>query len=376
MKKSAVLERTAGATMVTMTKSLVSQSKHLLSVASALLLVIITPADANAGEENPEKRVSKNKSAGQRFTEFKRLSDLPVLAPRPGKFDSAGAFNPAAVKVNNSKYVMLYRGQDEKGVSRIGYAESSDGINFTRNDEPILAPSQTDEQHGIEDPRLSPSLDKPGYWDLTVTIYDTDAQLALFRSKDLKTWTRCGIMMPAKAGAWNINWTKSGAIVPKKIQGKSWMYYMGDAKNGSDQTGIACSSDGVTWKDATDTPVLPRREGKFDSRVVEPGPAPIVTKDGILLLYNGADDTLTYKTGWALFDKNDPKKLIARSDEPIFQPEMEWEKKVSSDTVHQAPNVVFVEGLVKDGKRYLIYYGAADCRVGVASCVLKSVAGK
>lgn len=350
--------------------------RRRLLVFASIVLSLATPASGKNASANKRESTQSNPVAPSTFSNFKRLSDLPILTPRPGKFDSVGAFNPAAVKVSNNRYVMLYRGQDDKGVSRIGYAESRDGVNFVRNDEPILAPSQTDEQHGIEDPRLSPSLDKPGYWDLTATIYDTDAQLTLFRSKDLKTWTRCGIMMPAKTGAWNINWTKSGAIVPKKIQGKSWMYYMGDAKNGSDQTGIACSTDGVTWKDATDTPVLPRREGKFDSRVVEPGPAPIITKDGILLLYNGADDSLTYKTGWALFDKNDPKKLIARSDQPIFQPEMDWEKKVSSDTVHQAPNVVFVEGLIKDGKRYLIYYGAADCRVGVASCVLKSVAGK
>ncbi len=334
-------------------------------VVSTLLIHTAAPLEAKSEAEKPTT-----------FTNFKRLSDQAILTPRPGKFDSVGAFNPAAVKLKNGNFVMLYRGQDDKGVSRIGYAESKDGVNFSRRDEPVLTPSQPDEKNGIEDPRLSPSLVEPGQWDLTATIYNTDAQLVLFRSKDLLNWRRIGIMMPAKKGTWNVNWTKSGAIVPKKINKKLWMYYMGDAKDGSDQTGVASSTDGVNWKDATDRPVLPRRPGKFDSRVVEPGPAPIITKDGILLLYNGADHSLTYKTGWALFDKTNPTKLIARSDEPIFQPEMEWEKKVASDTVHQAPNVVFVEGLVKDGKRYLIYYGAADCRVGVASCVLESVAGK
>lgn len=306
---------------------------------------------------------------------FKRLSDKPILSPREGKFDSVGAFNPTVVKTKNG-FVMLYRGQDEKGVSRIGYADSKDGINFKALDEPVLSPTQLDEGNGIEDPRLTPSIAESGSWDLTATIYNTDAQLALFRSKDLKHWKRIGIMMPAKKGKWNINWTKSGAIVPGKINGKFWMYYMGDAKDGSDQTGIASSTDGVEWSDASDEPLLRRRADKFDSKVVEPGPAPIVTDDGILLLYNGGDDTLTYRTGWALFDKTNPAKLIARSDSPIFEPELDWEKKTTSSTVHQAPNVVFVEGLVKDGKRYLIYYGAADCRVGVAECVLESVPEK
>jgi len=95
--------------------------------------------------------------------------------------------------------------------------------------------------------------------------------------------------------------------------------------------------------------------------VVEPGPSPVITKDGILLVYNGADDQLVYQTGWALFDKADPTKLLARSDQPIFRPEQEWEK------IGQVPNVVFVEGLVRQPHRWIFYYGAADKYIGVAS---------
>lgn len=85
-----------------------------------------------------------------------------------------------------------------------------------------------------------------------------------------------------------------------------------------------------------------------------------MTSEGILLIYNGADDKLVYRTGWALFDKNDPRKVIARSDEPIFTPELDWEK------VGQVPNVVFVEGMVRDGHRWLFYYGGTDKYIGVA----------
>jgi predicted GH43/DUF377 family glycosyl hydrolase len=94
--------------------------------------------------------------------------------------------------------------------------------------------------------------------------------------------------------------------------------------------------------------------------VVEPGPPPVLTPEGILLVYNGADDRLAYRTGWALFDGNDPTRLRARSDTPIFVPERPWE------LVGQVPNVVFVEGLVREGPRWLFYYGAADTRVGLA----------
>ena len=105
---------------------------------------------------------------------------------------------------------------------------------------------------------------------------------------------------------------------------------------------------------------MPVRVGRFDSRVAEPGPSPIVTPHGVVLIYNGAGDNLVYRTGIAVFDRNDPRKLLWRSDEPIFSPEKDWEK------VGQVPNVIFVEGMVKLGNKYLFYYGGADKYVGVA----------
>ncbi len=129
--------------------------------------------------------------------------------------------------------------------------------------------------------------------------------------------------------------------------------------------GLSYSTDLIHWTEATTTPVLPRRPGKFDSRVVEPGPPPILTPRGIVLIYNGADDNLVYRTGVAVFDRNDPRKLISRSDEPIFAPEKEWEK------VGQVPNVVFVEGMARQGNRWLFYYGGADKYVGVTEAAVK-----
>lgn len=309
------------------------------------------------------------------FGPLKRLSDKPVLSPRPEKFDSVGAFNPSCAKLADGRTILLYRAQDDKGVSRIGIAESNDGIHFKPEDQPVLSPSLPDEANGIEDPRLCSSLLNKDEWFLTATAYDKDAQLALYKSKDLRHWDRVGIMMPAKKGAWNINWTKSGAIVPEKINEKFWMYYLG-TMNDCDHTGVASSTDGIHWQDASDKPVLPVRPSMFDSRVAEPGPAPIVTRDGILLLYNGADEKLCYQTGWALFDKNDPTKLIARSDSPIFSPKESWEINNASSKIHQAPNVVFVEGLIKDKDRYLIYYGGADSYVGVAETRLVPLEAK
>jgi predicted GH43/DUF377 family glycosyl hydrolase len=292
------------------------------------------------------------------FGTWHRLTDAPVISPGGDGWQSAGTFNPAVIEASG-KIVMLYRAQDNQGTSRLGYADSADGVHFKRRDEPVLNPTQSYEKNGgVEDPRLV-QFGETYY--LTYTGYNkTDAQLCLAISKDLIHWERKGVIIPANKGNWNVKWTKSGAIVPEKIDGKYWMYFLGTSPDNKDQGGLAYSQDLMHWTEATKTPVLPVRPGQFDSRVAEPGPAPILTPNGIVLVYNGADDKLVYRTGVAIFDRKNPRKLLWRSDRPILQPEKDWEK------VGQVPNVVFVEGVVKRGERYLFYYGAADKYIGVA----------
>jgi predicted GH43/DUF377 family glycosyl hydrolase len=223
----------------------------------------------------------------------------------------------------------------------------------------VLSPEADYEKDGgVEDPRLA---EFNGTYYLTYTGYNKkDAQLCLATSKDLIHWDRKGVIIPANKGNWNVKWTKSGAIVPEKIDGKYWMYFLGTSADNKDQGGLAYSSDLVHWSEAAQAPALPVRPGKFDSRVAEPGPSPIVTDEGIVLVYNGADDKLVYRTGVAVFDRKDPRKLIWRSEAPVFFPEKDWEK------MGQVPNVVFVEGMVRRGDRFLFYYGGADTHVGVA----------
>ena len=294
---------------------------------------------------------------------LRRVSNDPVLAPQGDGWESAGTFNPSVVS-HEGLLVMLYRAQDRSGTSRLGYASSTDGLRFTRRPAPVLSPEADYERDGgVEDPRLT----KIGStYFLTYTAYNKkDAQLALATSTDLIHWDRKGVIMPAYKGTWNVGWTKAGAILPEMIDGKYWMYYMGTAPDKTDQMGLAYSTDLTMWTDALDVPVLPRRPGRFDSRVVEPGPAPILTSEGIVLVYNGADDKLVYRTGLARFDRKDPRRLLARTDAPIFSPETAWEK------AGQVPNVVFVEGMVRQGDRWLFYYGGADKYVGVAEAPVR-----
>src|SRR5262249_52788617 len=79
------------------------------------------------------------------------------------------------------------------------------------------------------------------------------------------------------------------------------------------------------------------------------------------------DDKLVYRTGIAVFDRRDPRKVLYRSDEPVFGPELAWER------AGQVPNVVFVEGMARKESTWLFYYGGADKYVGVATAKMDLV---
>jgi predicted GH43/DUF377 family glycosyl hydrolase len=71
------------------------------------------------------------------FGTWDRLSNNPIISPKGRGFESAGTFNPAVVKYDG-KFVMLYRAQDQKGKSSLGYATSTVGVPFFQRVEPVM----------------------------------------------------------------------------------------------------------------------------------------------------------------------------------------------------------------------------------------------
>lgn len=279
------------------------------------------------------------------FKSFERYGKGPILLPDGKGFDASAVYNPAVI-VENGTFYMLFRAQEVwHRTSTIGLAYSTNGIQFEKHPEPVIYPEYDYEvRGGCEDPRI---IKVNSTYYLTYTAYDgLTARLALATSRDLINWTKHGPIFPK----WG--WSKSGAIVPMKINGKYYMYF------GDSDMWIAYSEDLIHWTPER-KPVLRPREGYFDSMLVEPGPPPIVLEDGILLIYNGADGQ-RYSTGWVIFSKSDPRKVIARAEKPILEPTTAWEK------FGQVRNVVFATGLVKFNNLWYLYYGAADTFVGLA----------
>jgi predicted GH43/DUF377 family glycosyl hydrolase len=228
---------------------------------------------------------------------------------------------------------------------------------------------------GIEDPRIIES-DNQTYI-MTYTSYDgKTARLSLASSKDLKTWTKHGLVLNDEE--YKDKWSKSGAIVAemkegrpiaKKIDGKYWMYF------GDTDLYLATSDNLINWdvckneENQKFISVLHPRMGKFDSRLVEPGPFALYKEEGILLIYNGSNATnfndpklpkFTYAAGQALFDKDHPYKLIDRTKSYFIHPDKDYEK------VGEVNEVCFVEGLVYFKDKWFLYYGTADSKIAVA----------
>ena len=305
------------------------------------------------------------------------------------KWQKADVFNPAAI-VKDNKVYLLYRAEDNPKASlagrtsRIGLANSDDGIFFEKYPTPVLYPKndefkQYDYPGGCEDPRLVQTKDS--LYVMTYTSWNhKTARLSIAFSKDLVNWEKKGpAFFKAYDGKFLDLWSKSGSIVTEfkngrqvaaKIEGKYWMYWAEYFIN------LAWSENLIDWHPLIDKngelkELVGTRKNKFDSNLVECGPPARITNEGIVLFYNGknaygedSDPNLpegTYSVGKVIFDINDPEKVVYRSDTCFLKPSLPHEI-----TGQYTAGTTFAEALVYFKSQWFLYYGTADSYVGVA----------
>jgi predicted GH43/DUF377 family glycosyl hydrolase len=332
----------------------------------------------------------------------------PVLAPRPesafndpvlkspAHWEALHTFNPAAI-VRQGKVYVLYRAEDDSGAmeigghtSRLGLAESADGIHFARRADPVFFPAEDAQKSrewpgGVEDPRIVESED--GTYVLTYTQWNRKTySIGIATSRDLTHWTKYGpAFFTAAGGKYAQLRYKSAGIVTQldkskgrliaaKIDGKYWMYW------GEGSIRIATSPNLIHWtpvEDVQGAPIqlLRPRPGRFDSTFPETGPPPVETSAGIVVLYNGKNaenagdpdlGSSAYAAGEALFDTRNPAHLIAQGDHPVLKPELPYEK-----TGQYKAGTTFAEGLVYFHRQWFLYYGCADSLVSVVMAPMK-----
>ena len=326
----------------------------------------------------------------------------PIITPNPSNqfdcpmqdkkigWEESDVFNPAAT-VKDGKIYVLYRAEDNsatgigKRTSRIGLAESEDGIHMKRRKTPVMYPDKDNMKEyewegGCEDPRVTMTED--GLYVMAYTSWNRKvARLCIATSHDLVKWEKHG---PAFAKAYNgrfkdifcksgsmVTTIKDGKQVLTKIDGKYFMYWEEHAVY------AATSDDLVNWTPILDeknelATVIKPRPQYFDSALTECGPPAILTDKGIVLLYNGKNQTNdskrdkrftagAYCAGQILTDPKEPMKVLQRLDVPFFRPMASFEK-----SGQYVDGTVFIEGLVFFKNKWYLYYGCADSQVSVA----------
>ena len=280
----------------------------------------------------------------------------PILSPDKAQGDGL-VFNPTVIQVGN-QLAMIYRRNGSGTVgSRLQLAFSNDGRTFVPDaSNPVMIADHPFDCNGCEDPRL---VLFNGIYYLTYvgnTGGNYDAQ-CLATSADLIHWDKKGVILEPQG--WNKNQVKAGVIVPEKIGGRYVMYFAGQLQAWQPSIGMAVSDDLLHWTQPLDHSLMSARKDHFDSLGIEPGPTPIVLPEGILLIYNGWDTAHVHKTGWVLFSKDDPSKVLKRCDVPFIEPQFKYE----IDGRHV---FTFTEGATLFKGAWRFYYGAADKWIGLA----------
>ncbi len=354
-----------------------------------------------------------------RSYQLRRLADQPILQtsdvkPTVDGFEVLGAFNPAAC-IFNDEIILLLRVAEapkaEKGfiivplieekdgvptltlkrfaepsepydprvitlngkvyltsLSHLRLARSRDGVHFTIDDEPFLFPARMDESFGIEDARIT--FLEGNYWITYTAVSEHGPGVGLAVTTDFKTVKRIGMILPPP--------NKDVALFPQKINGKYMLLHRPMVSDiGKPSVWLAESEDGIHWGNhrflfggrGQSSVESANDPFAWEGGKIGAGPEPILTDEGWLVCYHGADATHAYSLALALLDKNDPSKVLDRSNAPLLTPELSWEREGFF------PNVVFANGWVqwpagsdKAGQIW-VYYGAADSGVGLAELV-------
>jgi predicted GH43/DUF377 family glycosyl hydrolase len=228
------------------------------------------------------------------------------------------------------------------------------GVTFCSRDE--------GEEFGVEDPRIT-LLDGRFYFSYVAVSRHGPAS-ALASTTDFRTFERHGVifcpenkdvvLFPEKIGA-------TFAALHRPVCGTPFT---------RPEMWVAHSPDLLHW--GAHAP-LAVSGGAWQSGRVGAGPPPIRVSDGWLAIYHGnchptgPHEVGAYFAGAILLDPDDPTKVLRRTPEPFFRPEAEFE------VAGFVPNVVFPTGLVQEGDKFLIYYGAADAVTAVAEFRLKDL---
>ncbi len=306
---------------------------------------------------------------------MERYEGNPLIHPRGDDWEAVATFNPAAIN-RDGKIHILYRavGDYVRYASRLGYAVFDEDLHLlARPEASVFGPDIRLWEMSIEDARLTeiegdiymtyvvtPTPAPPGAIRRRLGIpkpCQAYARAALARIEGLgkpsgPRFERLGVITPYDAAERDV------VLFPEKIQGKYAAIHRPSNWVGP---GYPAERPSIwfAWLDGLPGRmyghrVIMRPEQPWEAKKIGAGPPPIRIEAGWLLIYHGVDWDHVYRAGAALLDLEEPWRVIARTEEPILEPEEPYE--VEGDV----PNVVFPEGVVVVGDELWVFYGGAD----------------
>jgi len=214
----------------------------------------------------------------------------------------------------------------------------------------VIFPITEQQRNGLEDLRMV-RFDHGGgdyEWIGTYTAYSGSS----IRSELLRTCDFRRFLLEPISGRAGRN--KGMALFPQKVGGAYAMVGRQDGKNL-----FLLKSDRLDRWDDDGTLLM---EPKYPWEFIQIGNcgSPILTDAGWLLFTHGVGAMRKYCLGAALLDRDDPSKVIGRTEQPVLS-------AVDADRSGYVPNVVYTCGVMQVGERLLIPYGISDSAVGFAT---------
>ncbi len=228
-------------------------------------------------------------------------------------------------------------------ISHLRLARSRDGINFEIEDEAAMSAANEYETFGLEDPRIT-KIDGTYYINY-VGVSPAGVTTCLAATKDFKSYERKGIIFCPD--------NKDVVIFPGKINGRYFAVHRpsSDLFKKNDMW-ISESPDLLSW--GNHRFLMSQSDDGWDCLRIGAGAVPFKADAGWLEVYHGADANNRYSLGAVLLDANEPWKALARTREPIFEPQADYECRGFFG------NVVFTCGLLCENEKIKLYYGASD----------------
>ncbi len=253
----------------------------------------------------------------------------------------------------NDRFELLLRvvNRDDdasKKVARVHYGTSLDGVHFTLEDAPVIAPDpdlDADDNGGCEDPSLAIVDGKRHVYYTGWNERAKRGELLLASGDDLHHLVKRGIALASSEAARN---PKEAEIV--RADDGSWRLFFEYAHDDRSKIGIARSANVDGPWDVL-PPLFEARPDLWDTYHLSTGPVVTTNPEFPVMFYNGATQGVQWRIGWVVFDRG-YTRVVARSHEPIVLPHI---KRLHDDT-----DIAFAASAIDiDGEIHL-YYSVAD----------------